>query len=419
MRLLVEGLLERCAKRDFTESDIPSDAISRISSLVKLKQCRRPLKTIKFTSEASGKTEQRLGPRNQDTRTGEGGQDSMNDHSSSSRIPGALLIDPYVRAMAQAQGLRVNENSLWLVVVAVKEYATRLLSDCLATAKALESSGAVGTMKVSSLPLLLSQADWKGEADRSSHNQRTATEGPRTKSISSLQVHAVVSRMPIAVRSLSGCVSRMSYERSVRACQFGMQGTSRETTAFEDVRGFCFSKIAPLPQQPKDIDKPVEADGKSAPVDGEPQSVASSSNTSSGPGDDVPGSGKCIVPDPDSSKGLGRNSKDLSALVARSSPEAQPETSTATTPTATTTNVTKVSSSDGATTAPALSVDGSMVQAAAITAVPRSPGKGAGTKNLAAMRARSTVEESLTTKDEPQPVNGASEQPPPPTPPTA
>jgi hypothetical protein len=105
---------------------------------------------------------------------------------------------------------------------------------------------------------------------------------------------------------------------------------------------------------------------------------------------------------------LGRSSKDLSALVARSSSEVPAET---TSPHATGTTT---PSSDGASTLPTNFLDGTLGQT--VNLVSRSPGKGAGIKNLAAMRARSTVEEnsvteSLTTKEELQPQNDLSAQP--------
>lgn len=48
-------------------------------------------------------------------------------------LPGALLVDPYVRLAAQREGLKVSENAVWLVVVGMREYVKSLLKDTLAT----------------------------------------------------------------------------------------------------------------------------------------------------------------------------------------------------------------------------------------------------------------------------------------------
>ena len=56
----------------------------------------------------------------------------------SSSVPGALAIDPFVRKAAQAQGVRVTENAVWLLVVAMKEHSKSFLKRVVDEKKASE-----------------------------------------------------------------------------------------------------------------------------------------------------------------------------------------------------------------------------------------------------------------------------------------
>jgi hypothetical protein len=52
-------------------------------------------------------------------------------------LPGALLVDPFVRSVAQREGLKVAENAVWLVMVGMREYVKSLLKNTIASTKAI------------------------------------------------------------------------------------------------------------------------------------------------------------------------------------------------------------------------------------------------------------------------------------------
>jgi hypothetical protein len=58
--------------------------------------------------------------------------------SSCSWIPGALVIDPLVRDMVQEGGMRVTENAIWLLVVAMKEHTKNILKNAISHKEAVE-----------------------------------------------------------------------------------------------------------------------------------------------------------------------------------------------------------------------------------------------------------------------------------------
>ncbi|KAL3940680.1 MAG: hypothetical protein SGBAC_004824 [Bacillariaceae sp.] len=52
-------------------------------------------------------------------------------HASSASIPGALVIDPLVRDIAEQSSMRASENAIWLLIVAAREHASNLLKNTL------------------------------------------------------------------------------------------------------------------------------------------------------------------------------------------------------------------------------------------------------------------------------------------------
>lgn len=50
----------------------------------------------------------------------------------SCRLPGALDIDPLVRKLTSRSGVKVSDNAVWLIIVAVREYSSSLLKKIIA-----------------------------------------------------------------------------------------------------------------------------------------------------------------------------------------------------------------------------------------------------------------------------------------------
>ena len=57
---------------------------------------------------------------------------------SSSLIPGALVVDPLVQDMVQEGGMRVTENAIWLLVMAMKEHTKNILKNAISHKEAVE-----------------------------------------------------------------------------------------------------------------------------------------------------------------------------------------------------------------------------------------------------------------------------------------
>lgn len=55
-------------------------------------------------------------------------------------LPGALLVDPFVRSLAQREGLKVAENAVWLVMVGMREYVKSLLKNTIVSSKAINEA---------------------------------------------------------------------------------------------------------------------------------------------------------------------------------------------------------------------------------------------------------------------------------------
>ena len=49
----------------------------------------------------------------------------------SANLPGALIIDPFVRSSVKKQNMKVSEDAIWLATTAVREYATAILRNAV------------------------------------------------------------------------------------------------------------------------------------------------------------------------------------------------------------------------------------------------------------------------------------------------
>ena len=56
---------------------------------------------------------------------------------NSAIIPGALVIDPFMRKAAQSTGMVVSEHAIWLVTIAMKEHTTQVLRNLVTSSKLL------------------------------------------------------------------------------------------------------------------------------------------------------------------------------------------------------------------------------------------------------------------------------------------
>ena len=57
---------------------------------------------------------------------------------ASSCIPGALVVDPMVRDTVDASGMKISDNAMWLLTVAMKEHIKNILNDSIEYKKGLK-----------------------------------------------------------------------------------------------------------------------------------------------------------------------------------------------------------------------------------------------------------------------------------------
>lgn len=134
---------------------------------------------------------------------------------SSLRIPGAIIVDPLVRARANSAGLTVSENAIWLLVVAMKEYTKSLLTNSINFMKDIEGgfvpvrpSHSVASSKKRTLP----------EKDNHMSAKYREQSNFQTKCITDRHIHALTASFSTGgTRSLSSRVSRTTFERSLHS----------------------------------------------------------------------------------------------------------------------------------------------------------------------------------------------------------
>jgi hypothetical protein len=154
------------------------------------------------------------------------------------RIPGALAIDPVVRAAAMQESLKVSETVVWLLVVAAKEYATQIIKSCANVKKA--ACQGIHLRVPQPRPHTLMYKPKPGELKKHNESTRKASASGSLR-ISSFDVHTLLAQLPMGpIHSIGGTVSRMSYETTLMNCVD--MGTSFTPDGFEDLKQFVVSR---------------------------------------------------------------------------------------------------------------------------------------------------------------------------------
>jgi hypothetical protein len=231
------------------------------------------------------------------------------------RIPGAIAIDPNVRARAHQVGMKVSENAVWLLVAAAKEYSDSVLKSVITSVKAIDAGH---------VPVRHPKQQVTRRTRASPPKNDTSAGEPTLplgmiRSITASEVHALTARMHTgAVLSLGGSVSRLSFERSL----FSSLDMSAATggSSSEEVRQYITSELLS-----SIVPKPVKAE-PSIPIQmsetkpGLPMTQTSERSQSDTPTEEQKSLSVAqnIVLRPPIG-GLGRGAKDLGALKARAS----------------------------------------------------------------------------------------------------
>jgi hypothetical protein len=318
--------------------------------------------------------------------------------SASSRIPGALVVDPLVRKIVQEGGMRVSENALWLLVVATKTHSQSILKNVIVMKEGLEK-GQLVTPEIE-----LSAAASPSKRRPSPQKKATspsfaALRGPRAKKVvRASDICALTATMHGGpIDSLGGSLSRSTFERCVHS-SYASNYVSPGRDFFE-VQRFISSeilagaarrakrereqpKLAPTPHQANPAVAPTDQPNQTEEKPTAPPSLAASQSSAMS---------QAKV------HGLGRGAKNLAALKARAaSPPPTQAPNDAETLDASIPNDDGIrdESLDGNTDGRALSEGDSNADGETDGGSPLNMhgrrGKGFGIKNLAAMRARTT-----------------------------
>jgi hypothetical protein len=137
----------------------------------------------------------------------------------SSSIPGALVIDPLVRDIVQEDGMRVTENAIWLLVVAVKEHTKATLKRALDVKEASQNGHVLPRTKNYAHTLAsTSKALTSGKASPAKPAATWAVASKKRKWITSLDICAASTSSHLAgIGSLGGSLSRYAFERCLHS----------------------------------------------------------------------------------------------------------------------------------------------------------------------------------------------------------
>lgn len=259
--------------------------------------------------------------------------------TTSATIPGALLVDPFLKKTTESLDMTMSENAVCLLVIAIKEYAKSILKSALDSSKALEAC------QVPPRPLLEARVLNKKKApDFKDDKSMLSVKSDKTKMkcISAFDVYTVTSGMTIgSIGSLGGCVSRSSFEWSLsKAFDFSPLA---EGEGFCSVKSFIANELSPPPQKVMKIDHETNLITTGSHEKNTPSSKQTSSMALNPPNKDRPanlpmtfkmksdeakgeetkneqittreshGDRRSVV------RGMGRGAKDLVALKARAS----------------------------------------------------------------------------------------------------
>ena len=306
--------------------------------------------------------------------------------SGSCCIPGALAIDPYIRSLCTGRGMKVSENAVWLLVIAMKQFA----STCVG--HALQSSVTTDQLQAASVPSSI--LGKRPPVDASSDPNKRMKPG---RCLTAFDFHSLATTMPQGIaRSAGGCMSRTVFESSLFSSL--NESTGQTSADFDGVKRFITSKLSVFTPAKEKARPPISPTALAAHVSTE-QRLSSTQGVQEM---EVPLTNMPVIAAPPSVErrvsatpgGLGRGAKDLASLKARTT---RPEAA-------------RASPIVGAAAGPSRSDTPSQSAAAAadtsdmltptsedrLDALQQSArrGKGFGVKNLATMRARSVTSTS-------------------------
>ena len=160
---------------------------------------------------------------------------------ASSCIPGALVVDPMVRDTVDASGMKISDNAMWLLTVAMKEHIKNILNDSIEYKKGLKK-GELFPQAIHQPNVLASYSN-KNRKVTKGRTSAASLENGRKKMISSIDLFAALNMLPSGKpSSIGGSVSRISLEQTFLS-GFNSIPSYYTGNVFQDVQSFISNEI--------------------------------------------------------------------------------------------------------------------------------------------------------------------------------
>lgn len=275
----------------------------------------------------------------------------------SSRLPGALVADPFIRQIVEDEGMNVSERAVWLCVLALKEYTKSIAG------RTIQSKEARQKLMIPPKPhldrvlckgkgALVSIADCLSKLDKKESPAKASvtTEGDKCISVEDITlVASTMKRNPMD--ALGGTASRLAIERCILSppdASLAMRGA-----AFDEIHSFLTCSITVASSEKQNELRAKRLAAKSAttykPMEGQPshQDATAAKKEDFTVPKPVPNVERTttrpiapVVRRGGKNLGLGRGAKNLAALMARAAVPATKPPATDTLETAPTANST-------------------------------------------------------------------------------
>lgn len=346
-------------------------------------------------------------------------------HRHAPCIPGALSVDPLVRGIVREEsGLKVSENAIWLLIVAVRQYTEGVVKDTVSHLESVRSERSLdpiqfapcairsGNMAASkSTPNADGEksdagkkdsADTKTSSAKEASSDRKPKAGAKRRRVTPSDIASALNGTRLSeAGSLSGSVSSLAHQRCYQASFNGIQPDV--PPALDSVQSFLLDRIESASKRPRHEWRDPDAlptPRAVAPIAPKPRQQSPRKRTSKGSSTCSPGLGKearnvGALPVVAKAATASRPSPAPTAAVPRYRPQvpvARPQVPAAALPPNIATNAPMPyvpqtpPAFRGGYVAPSPTVG---VRESPPSASPRGRGRGFGVKDLAAMKARS------------------------------
>ena len=176
---------------------------------------------------------------------------------ASSCIPGALVVDPFLREIVEENDMKVTDNAMWLLTVALKEHIKNILNDSIEHRKGL-GKGEIYPQAIH-YPNVLATNSNKNRKIPKGKTSSAPQEVGRKIRINSMDLFAALNMLPSGqVSSIGGSVSRISLEQTFLSA-FNSIPSFVAGNEFKDVQSFISNEITAMAKNRKPEEKKTKA----------------------------------------------------------------------------------------------------------------------------------------------------------------